>query len=89
MIPEPPPGPRVLNGGWATAVFGIYLGAQMIGGLMAGIFAAFTMGFQGGKAGAEDYKAAVQDIMPLTIFLVNVVWRDRGCLEQRPDSNFN
>ncbi len=93
MIPEPLPGPRVLNGGWATAVLGVYLGAQMIGGLMAGIFAAFTMGFQGGKAGAEDYKAAVQDIMPLTIFLVMlfggiaVVWSSVGLKFQLKDTS--
>lgn len=70
LLPEPPKGPRVLNGGWATAVLGIYLGGQMLGGVIGGFFAGLKAGIEGSPFGGHDYHEALQDMMPLTIVLV-------------------
>jgi membrane protease YdiL (CAAX protease family) len=70
LIPAPSPGPRVLNGGWATAVLGIFLAGQMIGGVIGGFFAGFKAGIQGSPLGGHNYNQAMQDMMPLTILLV-------------------
>ncbi len=63
-----PPAPRVLNGGFATAIFGIYLGGQFLAGIVIGFMGGFLNGFQH-ATGTGSLTETLRQMMPFTIFL--------------------
>lgn len=68
-LPPPPPVPRVLNGGSATLALVLFLGAQVIGGGMAGFLGTLIFGLQGGLFERGDYQRTMNTMIPLAIFL--------------------
>ncbi len=63
-----PPPPCVLNGGLAMAVFGIYFGAQFLGGIIMG----FSVGFLNGIEGVSrptSFTDTLRQLLPFTMFL--------------------
>jgi membrane protease YdiL (CAAX protease family) len=70
--PLSPPTPRVLGGGIATAVFGIYLGGQFIAGTAIGFISAFLTGIQHGS-GTASLSHTMREMLPFTIFLCMVL----------------
>jgi membrane protease YdiL (CAAX protease family) len=67
--PLTPLGPRELNGGFATAIFGIYLAAQFGAGLIAGLIVALLSGMRGDSDSSHQMADRLQVIMPLALFL--------------------
>jgi uncharacterized protein len=63
-----PPAPRVLNGGFATAIFGIYLGGQFLAGIMIGFTGRFLTEIQR-ATGTVSVAETLRQMMPFTIFL--------------------
>lgn len=67
-----PPGPRVLDGGIATAIFGIYLGGQFIAGLATGFISGLITGIQH-ASGTGSFAHTMRQMLPFTIFLCLVL----------------
>jgi hypothetical protein len=66
--PYLPPGPRVLGGGIATAIFGIYLGGQFFVGIVTGFISGFITGIQH-NSGTTSFAQTMRQMLPFTIFL--------------------
>lgn len=67
-----PPGPRVLGGGIATAIFGIYLAGQFVAGMATGFISGFITGIQH-TSGAAPFAHTMRQMLPFTIFLCLVL----------------
>ncbi len=77
FLPLVPPAPRELKAGLAIGIFGVYLGAQVIGGFIAGLLIGISHPIQ---AGVHAHSDEMQAVMLWAIFLamllggIAVVW---------------
>jgi membrane protease YdiL (CAAX protease family) len=73
FLPAPPPAPHILNGGIATAIFGVYLGGQVAGGAVGGFFAGLMGSLWGRARGPQEIRDTLPAMMPVVILLAMLI----------------